>query len=428
MGVNRPVRRSLAARPAAAALVALSLAAACSADGDGATATAPATSAAPDRTVVDMVPAPGTTRPVTAGWVDAGADPEVFGPATVTDAITVDQRLVAVGCKRTVAGSDLAIWTSTDGMSWQRATAPDGLGGDGAAECLTDVVATPVGIFAHGQVLLRSVDGTAWKEVPVLGPAGQPAGWVGAVFPRADGVAVLTHSASLNESTEAHLWTSTDGVTFAEVAAGPADVFDNAAVSQVLEVGSGLVAVGASPWGEFVPTATVWTSNDGLRWERVTPNGNGFADAYIQAVTAAGDGYLAVGGDPFDTGLLAAWVGSADGRTWQRLPPPDEVTDPEVEMGRVAYREAVAVTVIDGVAHVAGHDYDARRSPGDQDRTALWTSADGVLFRSIDPSLPDGLMPFTVARLGDRLVGFWPPPRWLDDDPVRVLTAPAPAE
>ncbi len=412
------------------ALVALSLAAACSAGGDGATTTAssvPVTSAAPDRTVVDTVPAPGTTRPVTAGWVDAGTDPTVFGPVTVTDAITVDQRLVAVGCKQTAAGSDLPIWTSTDGVSWQRATAPDGLGGDGALECLTDVVATPVGIFAHGQALLRSVDGTAWEEIPILGPPDQRAGWVGAVFPRVDGLAVLTHSASLNESTEAHVWTSTDGLTFTELPAGPADVFDNAAVSQVLEVGGGLVAMGASPWGEFVPTAAVWASDDGLQWERVTPNGAGFADAYIQAVTATGDGYLAVGGDPFGTGLLAAWAGSADGRTWQRLPPPDEVTDPEVEMGRVAYREAVAVTVIDGVAHLAGHDYDARRSPGDQDRTALWTSADGVTFQTVDPAVADGLVPFTVTRLGDRLVGFWPPPRWLDDEPVRVLTAPAPA-
>lgn len=419
----------------ALALAALGLAAACTPDGDDAAtdttasvaATDPASgsSATGDPATSGATAPPVPVRPAPAGWVDAGVDPDVFGSASVTDALALDGRLVAVGCKRSAAGTDLPIWTSPDGTSWQRATAPDGFGDGGSVECLTDVVATPVGLFAHGQILLHSVDGTAWKEVPLLDRDGQLTGLVTAVFPRVDGVAVLTHSASLNESTEAHLWTSTAGVTFTREPDTLADVFDNAGVSQVLALGTGLIALGASPWGEFVPTAAVWTSADGLRWELVTPAGAGFSDAYIQAVTEVGDGFLAVGADPFGTGLMAAWAGTADGRSWERLPPPDETADPESAMGRVAYQEAVAVSVVDGVVHAAGHEYDARRAPGDEDRVAQWTSADHVTFLRVDTSALDGVaVPFNVVRSGDRRVGFWPPPRWLDAEPVQVLLAP----
>lgn len=348
-------------------------------------------------------------RPI-QGWDTTGADPSVFGTVTITDAVVVGGRIIAVGCAVTAdAEEELPIWTSLDAASWHRATGVEEE--SFPAYCLEHVTATPLGVFAVGSSLLRSTDGQVWDPVEL--PANHALGHAAAVFPTSEGITVLLQHAAEAESTIATLLTTTDVTTWAEGPAQSATLFDSSAVGDVLVSGEGLIAVGSSPGGEFVPTAAVWTSPDGFTWHLVTPRDPGFTDAYMNTIIETDNGYFAVGGNPFDTGLMAAWA-SPDGTDWTRLPPPDEQTDPSV-----AHKEASALSEIDGTVYAAGTDFDARRS--DEEVAALWESTDGITWERVDPETLPGLIPFNVVSHTDSLVGFWPPP-WPAPEPVQVFT------
>ena len=92
-------------------------------------------------------------------------------------------------------------------------------------------------------------------------------------------------------------------------------------------------------------------------------------------MTFAG-GYIAVGGDFFNTGLMTAWT-SPDGKTWSRSPHPPEETDPSV-----AQMTAEAVTTAAGSIWAAGRDFDARRDAGDG-LPAMWNSTDGITWTRV---------------------------------------------
>jgi len=343
------------------------------------------------------------------GWRSTGADPSVFGEVTITDVVVVDGRLIAVGCRTTDGGErELPIWLSLDGASWDQAAGVEDE--PFPAYCLEDVAATPFGVFVTGSSFLRSNDGQIWDPVEL--PAEHALGHVTALFPTSERVTVLVQRAAESESTIATLLTTTDGTTWVEGPAQSAALFDSSAVGDVLVRGEGLIAVGSSPGGEFVPTAAVWTSPDGLTWRLVTPRDPGFSDAYMNTIIDTDNGYLTVGGNPFDTGLMAAWT-SPDGTAWTRLPPPDEQTDPSV-----AYMEASALTEIEGTVYAAGTDFDSRRSEGEV--AALWESTDGITWERVDLETLPGLLPFNIVNLKESLVGFWPPP-WPIPEPVQVF-------
>ena len=225
---------------------------------------------------------------------------------------------------------------------------------------------------------------------------------------------MLLPRGSEGETTIATLYTPTDGVTWQEGPAGAADLFDSAEVGDVIATKDGLIAVGASPWGQFVPTAAVWTSPDGLDWRLVTPRGSGFLDAYMHTVTETDAGYVALGGSPVGTSLMAAWT-STDGTSWTRLPSP--IGDAAAEHG---YMEAYAITAIDTQLYAAGLDFDAGRSV--DELPALWASTDASIWERQATPETERLVPFTIVELTDHSIGFWPPPFWTDDEPVLVFT------
>src|SRR5690606_31820736 len=94
------------------------------------------------------------------------------------------------------------------------------------------------------------------------------------------------------------------------------------------EGGDGLLAVGSSPGGEYVPTAAAWTSADGMTWRRVTPTGDGFEGCSAAAVTATPQGFTAVGGCLFTSRPMAAWS-SPDGISWTPDQTPVSPEDPQ---------------------------------------------------------------------------------------------------
>lgn len=361
----------------------------------------------------------GTALPVLAGWQDAGADPAVFDQVTITDAVTFGGNVVVAGCHHQGgtdgAGTSFPVWLGDGAADWRRVTWDAGMDLD---NCVTDLVVTPFGLYAHGTHLFASADGSTWTQVVVDPNQPNPGnGSIGAVFAVGRRVTVLVKQVSVAESTVASLYTTTDGVAWTKAPVTLSRIFDNSGVADVIPTTSGLVAVGASPGGEFVPTAAVWFSSDGLTWQRRTPAGTGFAEAYMTAVAATSDGLVAVGASPFATGLMAVWS-STDGTVWQRQASPPEKLDPTV-----AQLSASAVASHGDTLFAAGTDYDASRPELEQTRAAMWRSVGGAHWERIPPDALPGAVPFHVTQLNGTSVGFWPPTGWPVDGPVRVLVA-----
>ena len=369
-------------------------------------------------------PTNGTTgRPdPVEGWGRLGTDTSVFGGVVPLDGAADGDRLVLVGCP----SEDLAgfpIWWAAQGFDFVRASAPE-TSQPLDARCVQEIVSTRFGWFAGGAgPLLRSSDGITWEVVDVpsiLGYefAGQ-LGYVDNLFLSPDGerLTLLYRRAAEAESTVATLVTTTDGETWVKNAHPSQSLFDSSGIAAVVQGGDGLLAVGSSPGGEFVPTAAVFTSPDGLRWRRVTPRGDpDFDDKVMEDVMWLGDRFIGVGGDFFETGLMTAWS-SPDGLAWRRLPHPPETTDPSV-----AQMTARAVTVADGFVWVAGQDFDARRTEP-QSLPALWRSADGEAWERIPFDALGINVPFEIASTPDLRIGVWPPPNSPIDEPIVLYAA-----
>ncbi len=374
----------------------------------------PATSLAPSPAPTSATtpsPTSGTTAPLTgvdvvAGWRELGVDPALFGNAVVTDAVSVGSTVVAVGCDEQAAGSgstaatDAPIWTS-DGSSWTRVGPIESPMPGQPLTCLSQVVATPYGFFAVAwSALLHSDDGLTWSPVEVLpAPEGYPVGNYVVASVSGDRVTVVTSSPAGAESTVATLWTTTDGHVWQEVAAGvqhdtagvgdnPAVVFDNANLTRIVDHDGVLVAVGASPGGEFVPTAAAWTSTDTLTWTPATVEAAD--DCYLVDVAETGSGLLGAGWCPA-TGNPAVWA-STDGRSWHRVAAPQVALDPGT-----GFASVTGITTIGDRFAIAARVFDAA---ADTDNWAQWVgSPDTGWEHAGDLAVP-------YHQTSD--LGFWP--------------------
>ncbi len=312
---------------------------------------------------------PSTTTSATLqGWtvLEAPGEP-------VTAAARIDETIIVGSCSRSGEGGLFV--ASADG--WEPV----------ASGCVTQIETTPIGILGIGpgvsvgpdrsgpsqRSVLISSNGETWVAHALYESLGleypDQLGIPDAVFaaPGGSSVTVLFTRAAEADSRIATLLATTDGVTWR--AAEGAEVFDNTDIARVIPGGDGLIAVGASPGGEFVPTAAVFTSSDGASWRRVTPTTSDFDDKIMTDVIATPDGFVAVGGDFFRTGLMTAWT-SLDGLSWARSPHPAETLDPDV-----AHMTAHRVTSVDGALWAAGEDNDASRPI--KSLPALWKSDDG---------------------------------------------------
>jgi hypothetical protein len=120
------------------------------------------------------------------------------------------------------------------------------------------------------------------------------------------------------------IWTTVDGSDWVPATMGGKNGLWT--VSDIIAGGPGYVAVGA--YGSGPPQGIAWTSTDGRRWDRV-PDGSGFDGARIDSVRRLAGRYVAIGrmlANPADTAQLALWT-SDDGVHWDRATPslPDGV-------------------------------------------------------------------------------------------------------
>lgn len=387
-------------------------------DGD----TAPTESTTPHADSTADTSIPSTTNPVVRsepveGWGRLEVGPDVFGPVTLVGGATIDGRWILAGCGRSdTIDLGIPMWWSDDTVAWQQAESAADVG------CISQVEATPFGLFALSSrrgAVLRSEHGEGWVELELHDDFGYQEpfqlGSARAIFvsPDDDRVTVLFSRASLNESTEATLVSTTDGATWHRGPQASAQLFDSSTVASVIEGGPGLIAVGASPGGEFVPSAAVFTSPDGLEWTRVTPRDPDFDGKVMVDVLAVPGGYIAVGGDFEDTDLMTAWT-SREAVNWARSPYPEE---PSHEFG---FMTAEVVTSAGGSFWASGRDFDAAR-PGVQEFPALWRSDDGVIWQRTDIAELPVVVPFVLVETADFRLGVWPPPSSLIQEPPALF-------
>jgi hypothetical protein len=147
--------------------------------------------------------------------------------------------------------------------------------------------------------------------------------------------------------------------------------FERAEINDVVEGGPGYVAVGCDRSSKVVNeerpcTAAAWTSRDGLTWTRST-HVAGARDAYMEAVTLSGPGFVAVGTQARGATSDAAIWTSTDGVGWSRVPLSEGFK----------YASASAVVVFGAGLVATGESYPGQGgSPA-----AVWSSTNGREWR-----------------------------------------------
>jgi len=354
--------------------------------------------------VVEPVPIEDVVEPVpidvnALDWAMTPFDETLVGPhgAVLSGITRGGPGFVAVGstiCPGTSAcNDDAAVWTSSDGSSWQRVPHDPDVLGSGAGRPTDEGLQMMEDVTFNGSLLVAvgvtfdepeklglyaavwtSVDGMTWSRVPfdreVFGSQDpeDPGGgrtWLHSVTVGGPGFVAVG-----SDSWAAAVWTSPDGVTWTRVPHDPGVFGEGASwethseMNAVTVGGPGLVAVGNT---DGYSNAAVWTSPDGYAWTRVPHDEEvfgGVGGQVMHDVVAAGPGLVAVGEDEPDSrsaigGIRAAVWTSTDGTTWMRV-----THDPALFGENEDERAMRDVTVVGADLLAVGTD--------------MWTSPDGV--------------------------------------------------
>jgi hypothetical protein len=343
-------------------------------------ASATASGASSPSSAPTATPAPSTPVP-TGAWQQLDDFP--IGDAfLVADVVVTETGFIAIGAAP-AAGQDAdgvrqgIVWTSADGLAWQRtadraftgATLLDAVNLDGVVYVFGHVSQCPV--FDDecpdqgdaGTEVWRSTDGAAWQALPRS--ASLRAGLIDGCAAAAGRLACF---GSTGEEVVATLWISDDGTswqastslagmdpisaladagpgmvafgtqydldndTVATIAGTSADgqVFEPASVptdaavtiADLSEGPAGLLAVGSrdDPAAGGAPLGIVFRSESGLDWSGGPEPA--FAGVRLEQLERLADGYLVIGSVPAEAGEVsaptAAWS-SADGVSWLSL-------------------------------------------------------------------------------------------------------------
>ena len=326
-------------------------------------------------------------------WSRVPDDPFAFRPMaddTMHGVTAYGSGFVAVG-EAGEAGWRAAVWLSPDGITWSLLpvdVAPpeaDGaswmmdlvVGGPGLVAVGSETPDQPLGAHA---VIWTSEDGTSWTKIPAaeLGSddPDDPTFWLSDVTVGGPGLVAVGKASNSTEPDPCGgcggaVWTSEDGITWerAPVAGDPLDGIERVAAN-----GSGLVAIG-NGWLDEAEKGAVWVSPDGLDWTVVDDG------PQLTAITATEFGFVGVGTEELvenacyadaDGDCRAVVWTSVDGTTWTRVP-----HDEAVFGGGPDKQEMSDVTTIGSGVLAVG--------------TSVWYSPDGTTWTRIyqDPALAD---------------------------------------
>jgi hypothetical protein len=247
------------------------------------------------------------------------------------------------GYLATAFGHDARILRSTDGSTWTLEAADPNLlaAPPGHISLLASIAEGAGGLVAVGASMLddastgdarawTSKDGAQWRAATVSASfadaemAGVGAGPDGFVAIGSDGYP--GGSTQLPGARGAAAWVSVDGIKWTRARAQPS--FANAIMLGVVRTGDGFAA-----WGEYLPNVDgpplppIWTSTDGLSWDRVQRlDVRPMAPwAPISRIVWLAGTLIAVGNRSVDdalgpTQLPAAWRSMDGGRTWRSAP------------------------------------------------------------------------------------------------------------
>lgn len=282
----------------------------------------------PSTTVTTVAPTVTTVSPTTTvpliparlgvTWQQAPTQP-AFGPNDVVrSVIEGGPGLIAVGgtWNEEDPRFEAAIWTSVDGIAWERVSDVPLLAG----EILTDVTAGPAGFVAVGGTypvlyedpsVLVSEDGESWIRIPPDTTAFPPDATPEAVTNGGPGyVAVGEYATVESPKDQAAIWTSPDGISWTRVEQELGEGYEFSNIGDIVNTGSVLVAIGnawgdGGDWADLVRAQNdllLWTSTDGQVWKRGMLSDVGGAAI---AVTAHDGSIVAVG---YEGVTLTAWL------------------------------------------------------------------------------------------------------------------------
>lgn len=275
-----------------------------------------------------------------ADWMRVPHDESIFGGDggwVAEDVVAGGAGYVAVGWGGPRENIDAAVWTSTNGEQWQRITDGD-LTDTASAAAMYSIANTGNGLVAVGTAwegdsdtgrdepaVWTSADGLEWERIPhgdwALG--GRMYGVASSEY----GVIAVGVVDEENGSAGA-VWTSPDGITWSQHDGDPAvfraltdgspepDWIYYTELSAITATDDAWVAAGHdfafNPTGEWdeeamSPRAVVLTSPDGLIWERVDLERP--TVSAIWSTVESDERIIALGGPTI-------WVSADGGRTW----------------------------------------------------------------------------------------------------------------
>jgi hypothetical protein len=341
-------------------------------------------------------PAPSTSRtespppPVLAimlTWNQISLNQHVFGGAgdqVINRAIPKGTGILAVGYQTVRGATDAAVWSGTEDPSdWAKVSSGGGPGNQGMASVAEGgpgyvAVGSDDARGSYDAAVWTSTTGAVWERVPprkFAEPGDQQMrrvvkGGPGAVAVGYDGdyAAVWVF--------DGHEWSPQTSAAFGE--AGHEEQ-----MWSVTMLGRTLVAVGSDCSGGVGLDcsggdldAAVWTSTDGLRWNRESQDSlGGSGDQQMTTVIPGGPGLVAVGYDTHGRDRGAAVWTSKDGTQWSLVP------DTTGSLGGPGDQEMKGIDTIDGTLVAGGSDgSDA----------AVWTSIGGITWTKLDLPSPGG--------------------------------------
>lgn len=252
--------------------------------------------------------------------------------------------LVAAGMETVGTDTNAAVWFSRDGLEWQRVPASGQVFGDGNSQKINHVIAFGDGFVAVGieksaggvfGAVWTSPDGLTWQRSAAADPAlGGPERYVSLerVFTVGSSLlAIGTVQVPGENDVDGSTWFSHDsGLTWTEITNSASVLGDPEGaryqlIGGLTQTNAGFFMVGTeqnpagSPSGEFI-NGVIWRSTDGVSWERIFDHKPDYHLQSMFDITSFAGGYAIVGTDQVGEQTQAVVWMSADGVTWRETP------------------------------------------------------------------------------------------------------------
>jgi hypothetical protein len=302
------------------------------------------------------------TRGVFAGY------PGQRGTVTVSSMASAGGTRLAVGS----ADGHPAIWWHAASGAWRLVSAASpAVYRRPGVERLSSVAHGPAGWIAVGgvvsgaaqqPVVLTSANGVTWRAVDSLAVFAGRDNYVTGVTASHDGYVVVGMHIAGRSAVAAMWWSADLRSWLSGDNGGLTGKFEPSNVYAVAPVPAGFVAVGTHG-----PSASIWTSADGRRWQVLDIRlPAGASSATLSLIAVNGSRVVAAGYAVTGAGHIPIVVASADGgRQWDQL----------VLAAPGGLGAATALTAVGGGFVAAGQLGRA----GDQ-RVVTWTSPDGLAW------------------------------------------------